>query len=99
MFNGKIAKLLKLIVKEERETMNLEKEIKEILGNDAKISQDGFNKNEYQIEWLVATEPTVLTFDVKEKTINTDKKLFKTLNLKQKAKLTKVVLSYIFEEK
>lgn len=98
MFNGKIAKLLKLIAKKERETMNnLEKEIKEILGNDAKISQDGFNKNEYQIEWLVATEPTVLTFNVKEKTINTDKKLFKTLNLEQKTELTKTILEYIFD--
>lgn len=76
---------------------NLEKEIKEILGNDAKITQDGFNKNEYQIEWLVATEPTALTFNVKEKTINTDKKLFKTLNLEQKTELTKTILEYIFD--
>lgn len=78
---------------------NLEKEIKEILGNDAKISQDGFNKFEYQIEHFVDCEPVVLSFNVNEKTINTDKKLFKTLTFEQKAKLTKVVLSYIFEEK
>lgn len=75
---------------------DLEKEIKEILGNEAKISQDGFNRSEYQIEHFIDCEPVVLSFNVSEKTINTDKKLFKTLTLEQKEKLTKLIFDYLF---
>ena len=80
-------------------TNELEKQIKNILGNDYDFVQCGIDKNEYSIEH---TDDTTCTIDVatvnfKDKTISTDTLQFQGLNNNKKKSLTRTLVYFLFE--